>query len=38
MAGLIISGEDFLTGRDEGSYHDTKRIVDNVAFSWIGPV
>ena len=38
VAGLVISEEYFLTGRDEGFYHDTKRIVDNVAFSWIGPV
>ncbi len=40
MAGLIIKQEYFqfhpFSG-DEG-YHETKRIVDNVAFSWIGPV
>ncbi|MCA8940975.1 MAG: cation:proton antiporter, partial [Planctomycetes bacterium] len=38
MAGLIIAREQFPEGRELGSYFDTKRIVDNVAFSWIGPV
>ena len=48
MAGLVLKEEYFHrdTGhRDTGhrdtkldSYQDTKRIVDNVAFTWIGPV
>ena len=38
MAGLIISREHFPERREKGTYFDTKRIVDNVAFSWIGPV
>ena len=38
MAGLIIAEEYYFDGKDEGSFADTKRIVDNVAFSWIGPV
>ena len=38
MAGLVISHEHFPKRREEGTYFDTKRIIDNVAFSWIGPV
>lgn len=38
MAGLILREEYFLLEHREGSYADTKRIVNNVAFSWIGPV
>jgi Kef-type K+ transport system membrane component KefB len=43
MAGLILSEEYFAFGDKseiEGrtSYEDTRRIVDSVAFSWIGPV
>lgn len=43
MAGLILREEYFdVRGRaDEptlNTYHETKRIIDNVAFSWIGPV
>ncbi|MCG8557693.1 MAG: cation:proton antiporter [Proteobacteria bacterium] len=38
MAGLIIHEEYFHLKGTEGSYADTKRIIDNVAFSWIGPV
>jgi Kef-type K+ transport system membrane component KefB len=38
MAGLIIREEYFGKIKEPGSYMDTKRIVDNVAFSWIGPV
>jgi Na+:H+ antiporter len=38
MAGLILKEEYFLRRDEKGSYVDTKRIVDNVAFSWIGPV
>ena len=40
MAGLIIKQEYFfLLDRPEvNRYKKTKRIVDNVAFSWIGPV
>lgn len=40
MAGLILKEEYFHShGRPEAnSYIETKRIVDNVAFTWIGPV
>jgi len=38
MAGLILKEEYFQRKDKIGSYEDTKRIVDNVAFSWIGPV
>ncbi len=40
MAGLIIKQEYFQFGTepDIEHYNHTKKIVDNVAFSWIGPV
>jgi len=40
MAGLVLKEEYFhLKGRVRGKYYEqTKAIVDNVAFSWIGPV
>lgn len=38
MAGLILREEYFHPGTEDGSYEDTKRIIDNVAFCWIGPV
>ena len=38
MAGLILKEEYFRRKDEKGSYKDTKRIVDNMAFSWIGPV
>ncbi|MFT5321792.1 MAG: Kef-type K+ transport system membrane component KefB, partial [Pseudohongiellaceae bacterium] len=47
MAGLIIKQEYFrfhphstspLADSEDAGYVDTKRIIDNVAFSWIGPV
>ena len=40
MAGLILREEYFLLDpkRARGSYNQTKTIVDNAAFSWIGPV
>lgn len=40
MAGLILREEYFLINpqRARGSYNQTKAIVDNAAFSWIGPV
>ena len=38
MAGLILKQEYFHERDEAGSYHDTKRIIDNIAFSWIGPV
>ena len=38
MAGLIRREEYFDRRQEPGSFDDTKRIVDNVAFSWIGPV
>ena len=47
MAGLIIKQEYFrfhpkssipVADSEDAGYVDTKRIIDNVAFSWIGPV
>ena len=38
MAGLILKDEYFRREDEKGSYADTKRIIDNVAFTWIGPV
>jgi Kef-type K+ transport system membrane component KefB len=40
MAGLVLKEEYFHLQDDPpiNNYLDTKRIVDNVAFSWIGPV
>ncbi len=38
MAGLIIREEYFTVKEARGSFDDTKRIVDNVAYTWIGPV
>lgn len=40
MAGLVIKQEYFRfhSQESEEGYHETKKIVDNVAFSWIGPV
>ena len=40
MAGLILSEEYFLLDGAEarGSYRRTKEVVDNAAFSWIGPI
>jgi len=38
MAGLILKEEYFSRADEKGSYADTKRIIDNAAFSWIGPV
>ncbi len=38
MAGLILNEEYFRPGKDHGSFADTHRIIDNVAFTWIGPV
>jgi len=47
MAGLIIKQEYFrfhphpesdVSDKEDMNYHETKKIVDNVAFSWIGPV
>ncbi len=40
MAGLIIKQEYFqlFEEPEEDQYERTKKIVDNVAFSWIGPV
>ena len=40
MAGLILSEEDFLLDGAEArsSYRRTKEVVDNAAFSWIGPI
>jgi len=38
LAGLILREEYFERQVDFDSYLDTRRILDNVAFSWIGPV
>jgi Kef-type K+ transport system membrane component KefB len=38
MAGLILREEYFDRSQEPGSFDDTKRIVDNVAFSLFGPV
>lgn len=40
MAGLILKEEYFISRKDTAvsHYKDTKKIIDNVAFSWIGPV
>jgi Na+:H+ antiporter len=40
MAGLIFKEEYFLVAESTASnrFHETKRIIDNVAFTWIGPV
>ncbi|WP_444997620.1 cation:proton antiporter [Aliikangiella sp. IMCC44359] len=40
MAGLIIQKEyfDFHQDKDIDFYHQAREIIDNVAFSWIGPV
>lgn len=38
LAGLILSQDYFFHGEGPGSFEDTRRVVDNIAFSWIGPV
>lgn len=38
MAGLILREEYFERKAEFDSYLDTRRILDNVAFSWVGPV
>lgn len=38
MAGLILREEYFERRRELDSYQDTRRILDSVAYSWIGPV
>jgi len=38
MAGLILREEYFERRGDIDSYQDTRRILDSVAYSWIGPV
>ncbi|MCF8473410.1 MAG: cation:proton antiporter [Emcibacter sp.] len=40
MAGLILREEyfQFIETPDVNHYKETKRIVDNVAFTWIGPI
>ncbi len=38
MAGLILREEYFERGGDIDSYQETRRILDSVAYSWIGPV
>jgi len=38
MAGLILKQEYFHEEDDTKYYTDTARIIDNIAFSWLGPV
>lgn len=38
MAGLILRDEYFERQAHYDSYEDTRRVIDSVAFSWIGPV
>ena len=41
MAGLIIKEEYFHFGKRENMrslYQDTRKVIDDVAFSWIGPI
>jgi Kef-type K+ transport system membrane component KefB len=40
MAGLIMSEEYFLNDDEtaQSSYERTKHVIDNAAFSWIGPI
>ena len=38
MAGLILREEYFERRAKSDSYQDTRRILDSVAYSWIGPV
>ena len=38
MAGLILREEYFERRGEVDSYQDTRRILDSVAYSWVGPV
>lgn len=38
MAGLILKEEYFHAGTSRNSYLETRRIIDNVAYTWMGPV
>lgn len=40
MAGLVIRGEyfDFHQEQEKDHYTEARKIIDNVAFTWIGPV
>jgi len=38
MAGLILKREYFHLENEDHIYHETARIIDNIAFSWLGPV
>lgn len=38
IAGLILKEEYFYGSHNNNYYHQTKRIVDDAAFSWFGPV
>lgn len=38
MAGLILKQEYFQFGGDSKSFKQTAHIIDNIAFSWLGPV
>jgi Kef-type K+ transport system membrane component KefB len=38
MAGLILREEYFHRDVDSDSYHETRIVLDNMAFTWIGPI
>lgn len=38
MAGLILREEYFHREVEHDSYHETRTVLDNVAFTWIGPI
>ena len=38
MAGLVLKEEYFHRRSEHDSYLDTRRIIDNAAFTWLGPV
>ncbi|NNE57834.1 MAG: cation:proton antiporter [Hellea sp.] len=38
MAGLILKEEYFQFEGESGAYKATSKIVDNIAFSWLGPI
>lgn len=38
MAGLILKQEYFALDEDKNAYHKTAATIDNIAFSWLGPV
>ena len=38
MAGLVLKQEYFQLDGESQTYEDTANVVDNVAFSWLGPI